>query len=540
MSLHARISRPVGRHGCVLLSASILVSFSARALGQTYGAQQAVRRSVDNLGASAGAAEPPADAASPAAVSYQRQVRPILQANCHGCHRPDKASGGLDMTAFTNLLGSGESGAPAVVPGNPDESYVVALITPRGGEAAMPQGKRPLAASQIALIRRWIEEGANNDGPPDVSREGYGRDAYGSERSRPYESSSTASGMIDTKYVSPTAIAVVALRPAQILSAPIAELLPREVLTAVGQQYFGFDPASVEEVVAFVGPINLMGPTDYGVTFKFSEPIRAASIKREVRAHAQLSEFAGKRYLQSKHPVLPSFYGPDNRTLLVAPDATLRRLIETTAEPKTGPVIDRISAVPAGSDLYLAVDAATLRPFMEMGMAQAKTSGKLPPQAEKFLELPKLISAAELTFNLSGSGPMSLVVHANDDAAAQQLESMLLEASNAPGASPDDRYTAQDPVAQAVTQYLERFSQPFRPQRSGTSVTLFRAEAQSAAQQQLASLTVFGVGVGMQAAQAAAARGAATAAGLDGIEGGANIDPAQPAESSVPAEYPRR
>ena len=34
-----------------------------------------------------------AQAARPAAVSYFRDVRPILQANCQGCHQPAKASG---------------------------------------------------------------------------------------------------------------------------------------------------------------------------------------------------------------------------------------------------------------------------------------------------------------------------------------------------------------------------------------------------------------------------------------------------------------
>ncbi len=112
-----------------------------------------------------GAAEAPA-AAPTGEVSYHRDVLPILQANCHGCHQPAKASGALEMTSFKNLLASGESGTPSVVPGKPDESYFVEQITPADGEAAMPQGKKPLEESQIALIRRWIEQGAHDDTPP--------------------------------------------------------------------------------------------------------------------------------------------------------------------------------------------------------------------------------------------------------------------------------------------------------------------------------------------------------------------------------------
>jgi hypothetical protein len=509
---------------------------SERVLAQTYGAQQAVRRSVDNLGGSAPETNRPVGRPGGEPLSFQRDVLPILRANCHGCHRPDKASGGLDMTAFANMLGAGESGAPAVVPGSPDDSYLVSLITPQGGEAAMPQGKRPLSATQIATIRRWIEEGAVDDSPPDATSDGYrvGRSApYGGYS----ESSSTSSGMIDTTYVSPAAIGVVVIRPAQIMSAPIAELLPTEVLTAAGQQYLGFDPASIEELTIHFGQFNMLNPaeTEIGAAIKFSSPFRAATINRALRAHAQLSEFAGKRYLQSQHPSLPSFYGPDNRTLLIARDATLRRLVESKDQPKTGPIIDRVSTVPSGSDLYVAIEMATLKPFIEMGLAQAKMSGKVPPQGEKLLELPKLLAAAELTLNMTGSGPIALVVHATDEAAAQQIETVLLEGSNAPGSSPVGRYAAEDPVAQAMSQYVERFSQPFRPQRSGTSVTLFRAEAQSAAQQQLASMAVFGIGLGMQAIEAA--RTAATSINMETTEYPTTSPESPPAGSY---EYPSR
>jgi WD40 repeat protein len=119
------------------------------------------------------AADPPATpseaakdaAAKSAQVSYHREVLPVLQARCQGCHQPAKAGGKLDLTTFKNLLSEGESGSIAIVPGKPDESYLIEQITPDKGEAAMPQGQKPLGDSEIALIRRWIEEGAKDDSP---------------------------------------------------------------------------------------------------------------------------------------------------------------------------------------------------------------------------------------------------------------------------------------------------------------------------------------------------------------------------------------
>jgi mono/diheme cytochrome c family protein len=43
-------------------------------------------------------------------VSYFRDVRPILRANCAGCHKPGKKKGGLDVTTYAALLRGGESG----------------------------------------------------------------------------------------------------------------------------------------------------------------------------------------------------------------------------------------------------------------------------------------------------------------------------------------------------------------------------------------------------------------------------------------------
>ncbi|MHC4878525.1 MAG: DUF1549 domain-containing protein [Planctomycetota bacterium] len=102
-----------------------------------------------------------------AAISYYEEIRPILQAHCQGCHQPAKAdtAGEYVMTSFDLVMKAGESETAPVVPGKPDESYLVDLITPENGEAEMPKGKKPLSASEIELIRRWIAEGAKNDTP---------------------------------------------------------------------------------------------------------------------------------------------------------------------------------------------------------------------------------------------------------------------------------------------------------------------------------------------------------------------------------------
>ncbi len=71
------------------------------------------------------------------------------------------------MTDFANLVAGGESGEPAIVPGKPDESYLVDQIVPVDGHAEMPREPfPPLSESEIDIIKRWIAAGAKDDSPP--------------------------------------------------------------------------------------------------------------------------------------------------------------------------------------------------------------------------------------------------------------------------------------------------------------------------------------------------------------------------------------
>ena len=111
--------------------------------------------------AAAGASENP-ESGGP--VSYWNQIRPILQANCQGCHQPAKAKGDYILTDVPRLIKGGETDV-AVIADKPGESLLLEQITPVDGEAEMPPKEAPLLDNEIALIRRWIAEGAQDDTP---------------------------------------------------------------------------------------------------------------------------------------------------------------------------------------------------------------------------------------------------------------------------------------------------------------------------------------------------------------------------------------
>jgi len=348
-----------------------------------------------------------------------------------------------------------------------------------------------------------------------------------SQQPSPY---SQAPGKIDTRYISQNAAVVIVLRPAQLLAAPVAQLFPVEIATAAGQKYLGFDPAEMEEVIAFVEPFNPTAPPAYGVTIKFKNPIRASSIPPERRAHAQLADLNGKKYLKSASPMLYSLYGPNNKTLVLATDATLQQLVQSAAQPKSGPMIDRIREVPTGSDLYASVDLTSFRPFIQMGLAQAQAQA--PPDAKQYMEVPNLVSGLEATVNLSSPGPTSFVVHCNDEAAAQKVESLIQEALQKYKAADQAQQPGGDEaIDQAMARYKDRMSQPFQPQRNGTSITCFRIDGQNPAQQQLVSVGLVGLGVAALLPAVQAARNAARQAQPNASAGGPG-----PGEQPAPTE----
>lgn len=118
----------------------------------------------------AGAAEQDAPNQAPeAAVSFHKQIWPILQRHCQGCHQPAKKGGELLLTSFADLAKGGESG-PVVVPQKPDESLLLNSLVGRDAEV-MPKDAEPLAPDHIDLVRRWIAEGALDDTPPEARDE---------------------------------------------------------------------------------------------------------------------------------------------------------------------------------------------------------------------------------------------------------------------------------------------------------------------------------------------------------------------------------
>ena len=94
----------------------------------------------------------------PARPVFERDIRPILKAHCFHCHgEEEKPKGGVDLRLRRLLLNPSDSGpTPVMVPGKPSQSPLLSVV--KSGE--MPKGGKPLTTEQVALIERWIAQGA--------------------------------------------------------------------------------------------------------------------------------------------------------------------------------------------------------------------------------------------------------------------------------------------------------------------------------------------------------------------------------------------
>ena len=100
-------------------------------------------------------------------IRFNRDIRPILSDNCFYCHGPDKNKREADLRLDSHEGLHGTDGEPgALIPGKPDDSPMLHRILSTDPDEQMPPPEtgKSLTPEQVALIRRWITEGADFQG----------------------------------------------------------------------------------------------------------------------------------------------------------------------------------------------------------------------------------------------------------------------------------------------------------------------------------------------------------------------------------------
>src|SRR5688572_12262663 len=98
-----------------------------------------------------------AGAQSTASVDFARDVQPILQQRCIGCHGPTQQSGGYRLDRRREALAGGVR--PMIIPGNSGSSRLYRRIIGSEFGTRMPT-TGPLPAGEIDTLTKWIDQGA--------------------------------------------------------------------------------------------------------------------------------------------------------------------------------------------------------------------------------------------------------------------------------------------------------------------------------------------------------------------------------------------
>ncbi len=92
-------------------------------------------------------------------VDFMRDIEPLLKQKCHSCHGEEVQQSGLRLDHRQNAMRGGDYG-PVIIPGKSVESKLIRrLVNGDGGLQMPPTGA--LATEEIALLRAWIDQGAD-------------------------------------------------------------------------------------------------------------------------------------------------------------------------------------------------------------------------------------------------------------------------------------------------------------------------------------------------------------------------------------------
>src|SRR5947208_330698 len=82
---------------------------------------------------------------------FEKKIRPVLVAHCYKCHSAEskELKGGLRLDLKMGWQLGGESGEPAIVPGDPDQSPLIQSVRHEEGVSAMPPDQSPLPANLL-------------------------------------------------------------------------------------------------------------------------------------------------------------------------------------------------------------------------------------------------------------------------------------------------------------------------------------------------------------------------------------------------------
>ena len=267
---------------------------------------------------------------------------------------------------------------------------------------------------------------------------------------------------LDISYIGSDVIAAVVLNPRSVLTSPDLDVLPTEVIVAVGMEQFGVDPTQIDQAIGIFSLTGLpIGQPGLGAILRFVEPYDKNAVLAKLGRDTDETTHAGKTYRQSRRKDGFALYMPDDRTLVVGTNLQMKSMLAA------GQVDTRLTKLLKQADTtrnaVAVLDFAAIRPLASMWL---KGLPPLPDDLKEFLELPALVEWIEVSLHIEKGIDLSVTLGAADAKNAGKLKNMAEHAkqlarkyaeaqfAEAPGRDPD-------PTNKAMAQYMRRMIDKF-------------------------------------------------------------------------------
>lgn len=286
------------------------------------------------------------------------------------------------------------------------------------------------------------------------------------------------------RFIPAEAIAAVVAYPKAMFDQPEMELYPKEIISAAGLKELGIDPLQIEQIVAFAEAPEGPTPPQFGIVIRMAKPYDRLNVMAPLMAMTTDGTLGGKPFRKAPQPFLPSLMLPNDRTIVIAPEPTLAKMMSGKAADSE--LLKLLRKLPAGQHVSVVATLDPIRDMINAGIAQAPP---LPPPFQQFTKIPDHVKSLEVHAALGASLQAKIVMHSPTTASAGELERLLSMAvefgKQAFLAQTAQMATSSDPVEQAAARYAERLSNhiggAIAPKLEGDTVSLtLKAEANTA------------------------------------------------------------
>jgi hypothetical protein len=282
---------------------------------------------------------------------------------------------------------------------------------------------------------------------------------------------------LDVRFVAPDFVAGVVINGPRLLNADLVKsVLPDEAVGALGEQY-GIDPHKVERVTILAEPTPggnvLFFP---GGVIRFTEAVDGKAVLSKVLKDLQEASADGKSYVVSKTEMMAGVplagHVADERTLLIAPEPTLKKML---AAKGNGPLAGQLRRIDLNNELTAAFVVEPVKQLAGEGLKEAKDS--LPPEFADVSTLHERLKGGTLALTLGGDTLLKITLEGENEESATVVEKLLgqgkdilkqaypdLRKGLAPALPPD--------ISRSLLDVVDQVPDAISVTRRGTQVTL--------------------------------------------------------------------